>query len=103
MEVISKQTKTKSHEEFEKLLSQDLGNRKFKEGGIATGIIEGLPGAFDWKTTFFLTSTDDHVFLGNPVRDEILNIDKITRSFPDKTKKPRIFSLPSKYSCNWLG
>ena len=60
---------------------------------LATGIIEGLPGAFDWKTTFFLTSTDDHVFLGNPVRDEILNIDKITRSFPDKTKKPRIFIM----------
>jgi len=60
---------------------------------LARGIIEGLPGAFDWKSTFFLTSTDDHVFLGNPVRDEILNIDKITRSFPDKTKKPRIFIM----------
>ncbi len=60
---------------------------------LARGIIEGLPGAFDWKSTFFLTSTDDHVFLGNPVRDEILNIDKITRSFPDKTKTPRIFIM----------
>ena len=29
MEII-KQNKSKSHEEFEKLLSEDLGNRKFK-------------------------------------------------------------------------
>ena len=35
MEVSSKQVKSKSHEEFEKLLSQDLGSRKFKEGEIA--------------------------------------------------------------------
>ena len=42
MEVISKQPKSKSHEEFEKLLSQDLGNRKFKEGEIATGIVEEI-------------------------------------------------------------
>ena len=46
MEVISKQTKSKSHEEFEKLLSQDLGNRKFKEGGIATGTIEEIGNKF---------------------------------------------------------
>ena len=46
MEVISKQAKSKSHEEFEKLLSQDLGNRKFKEGGIATGIIEEIGNKF---------------------------------------------------------
>jgi len=59
----------------------------------ARGIIEGLPGGFDWKTTFFLLSTDDHVFLGNPIRDEILNINRIVRSFPDKSKKPRIFIM----------
>ena len=46
MEVISKQAKSKSHEEFEKLLSQDLGNRKFKEGGIATGTIEEIGNKF---------------------------------------------------------
>ena len=34
MEQILKQNKTKSHEEFEKLLSEDLGNRTFKEGEI---------------------------------------------------------------------
>ena len=39
MEVISKQEKSKSHQEFQKLLSEDLGNRKFKEGEIAIGTI----------------------------------------------------------------
>ena len=37
MEVISKQEKSKSHQEFQKLLTEDLGNRKFKEGEIAIG------------------------------------------------------------------
>ncbi|SVB14847.1 uncharacterized protein METZ01_LOCUS167701, partial [marine metagenome] len=59
----------------------------------ARGVIEGLPGGFGWFTKIFKLETDDHVFLGNPVRDEILNIDKIARSFPDKSKKPRIFIM----------
>ncbi len=42
MEEILKPNKSKSHEEFEKLLSEDLGNRKFKEGEIATGTIEEI-------------------------------------------------------------
>tara|TARA_Y100000590_G_scaffold409737_1_gene502164 strand:+ start:11744 stop:13453 length:1710 start_codon:yes stop_codon:yes gene_type:complete len=42
MEEILKQEKSKSHEEFEKLLSEDLGNRKFKEGEITTGIVEEI-------------------------------------------------------------
>ena len=42
MEQILKQNKNKSHEEFEKLLSEDLGNRKFKEGEITTGTIEEI-------------------------------------------------------------
>ena len=42
MEEILKQDKSKSHKEFEKLLSEDLGNRKFKEGEIATGIVEEI-------------------------------------------------------------
>jgi UDP-N-acetylglucosamine--N-acetylmuramyl-(pentapeptide) pyrophosphoryl-undecaprenol N-acetylglucosamine transferase len=59
----------------------------------ARGIIEGLEGAFDWKTTFFLLSTDDHVFLGNPVRNEILNINRKVRSFKEYSKSPRILVL----------
>tara|TARA_Y100000590_G_C15693475_1_gene1004283 strand:+ start:242 stop:1954 length:1713 start_codon:yes stop_codon:yes gene_type:complete len=42
MEEILKQNKSKSHQEFEKLLSEDLGNRKFKEGEITTGIVEEI-------------------------------------------------------------
>ena len=61
----------------------------------ARGIIEGLPGGFGRKTTLFSLSAaaEDHVFLGNPVRDEILNIDKTVRPFPDKSKNPRIFIM----------
>ena len=39
MEEILKQNKSKSHKEFEELLAEDLGNRKFKEGEITTGIV----------------------------------------------------------------
>tara|TARA_B100001105_G_C22366024_1_gene432658 strand:- start:93 stop:1301 length:1209 start_codon:yes stop_codon:yes gene_type:complete len=60
---------------------------------LARGIIEGLPEAFDWKTTFFLLSTDDHVFLGNPIRNEILNINRKVRSFKEYSKGPRILVL----------
>ena len=42
MEEIIKENKSKSHQEFEKLLSEDLGNRKFKEGEITTGVIEEI-------------------------------------------------------------
>ena len=42
MEEILKQDKSKSHKEFEKLLSKDLENRKFKEGEITTGTIEEI-------------------------------------------------------------
>tara|TARA_Y100000590_G_scaffold42436_1_gene45148 strand:- start:1030 stop:2739 length:1710 start_codon:yes stop_codon:yes gene_type:complete len=42
MEEILKQNKSESHKEFEKLLSEDLGNRKFKEGEITTGVIEEI-------------------------------------------------------------
>ncbi len=40
MEEILKQSK--SHKEFEKLLSQDLDSRKFKEGEISTGVISKI-------------------------------------------------------------
>ena len=39
MEEILKQDKSKSHKEFEKLLPKIMGNRKFKEGEITTGIV----------------------------------------------------------------
>ena len=42
MEVISKQDKSKSHKEFEKLLSEDLDNRKLKEGEIIKGVVSNI-------------------------------------------------------------
>ena len=42
MEELIKQDKSKSHKEFEKLLSQDLGNRKLKEGEIITGVVSNI-------------------------------------------------------------
>ena len=40
MEEVLKQNKDKSHEEFERLLAEDLEKRKFKEGEITTGTVE---------------------------------------------------------------
>ena len=42
MEEIVKQNKNKFNKEFEKLLSKDLENRKFKEGEITTGTVEEI-------------------------------------------------------------
>jgi len=42
MEEILKQDKTGFRKEFETLLSEDLGNRKFKEGEIATATVEEI-------------------------------------------------------------
>ena len=42
MEELVKQNKDKSSKEFEKLLYEDLGNRKFKEGEITTGTVEEI-------------------------------------------------------------
>ena len=42
MEEILKQDRSKSHKEFEKLLSEDLNNRKLKEGEIITGIVSNI-------------------------------------------------------------
>ena len=59
----------------------------------ANAAIEGLPGSFTSFNKFMMNYPDDLVYLGNPVRDEILNIQKTLRSFPDKLKKPRIFIM----------
>ena len=42
MEEIIKQDKSESHKEFEKLLSEDLNNRKLKEGEIITGTVSNI-------------------------------------------------------------
>ena len=42
MEEILKQEKSSTHKEFEKLLSEDLSNRKLKEGEIITGVVSSI-------------------------------------------------------------
>jgi small subunit ribosomal protein S1 len=42
MEEIIKENKSKSHKEFEKLLSEDLNNRTLKEGEIITGTVSNI-------------------------------------------------------------
>jgi len=42
MEETLKQNKSETHKEFEKLLSQDLDKRRFKEGEITTGIVSKI-------------------------------------------------------------
>ena len=42
MEEILKENKSKSHKEFEKLLSEDLNNRKLREGEIITGTVSNI-------------------------------------------------------------
>ena len=59
----------------------------------ANAAIEGFPDSFTSFIKFLMSYPDDLVYLGNPVRDEILNIQKTLRSFPDKLKKPRIFIM----------
>ena len=59
----------------------------------ARAVIEGFPGAFDWKTRFLQTSTDDLIFLGNPVRSEILDVKRYVRAYSEYSKNPRILVL----------
>ena len=56
----------------------------------AYAVIEGLPGAIGGIIKFF---TGDCQYLGNPVRQEIIDKRQPSREFPDKSKKPRIFIL----------
>jgi len=56
----------------------------------AYAVIEGLPGAISGITKFF---KGDLQYLGNPVRQEIIDKRQPSREFPDKSKKPRIFIL----------
>ena len=59
----------------------------------ARAIVEGFPDTFDWKTRFFQKLTDDLIYLGNPVRDEILNVSRKVRPYNEYSKNPRILVL----------
>ena len=54
---------------------------------VAHAVIEGLPGGIGRIIKFFV---DDCIFLGNPVRQEIIDTRTLPREFPDNSKKPRI-------------
>ena len=56
----------------------------------ACAVIEGLPGSIGGVTKFF---AGDCQYLGNPVRQEIIDKRQPPREFPDISKKPRIFIL----------
>ena len=56
----------------------------------AYAVIEGLPGAVGGVTKFF---TGDCQYLGNPVRQEIIDKRQPPRGFPDSAKNPRILIL----------
>ena len=56
MEEILKQDKSESHKEFEKLLSEDLNNRKLKEGEIITGVVSNI--------------TEKHIFIDIAAKSE---------------------------------
>ena len=56
----------------------------------AYAVIEGLPGAVGGITKFF---TGDCQYLGNPVRQEIIDKRQPSRAFPDSAKNPRILVL----------
>ena len=42
MEEVIKQNKTSAHKEFEKLLSEDLNDRKFIEGEVASATVSEI-------------------------------------------------------------
>ena len=54
---------------------------------VAYAVIEGLPGGIGRIIKFFV---DDCIFLGNPVRQEIIDTRTLPREFPDNSRKPRI-------------
>ena len=59
----------------------------------ANAAIEGLPGSFSWLNKFMMTFSDDLVFLGNPIREEILSIKRNTKLSLDSSKSKRIFIM----------
>jgi len=82
----SKRTVVVIHEQNAKV---GLANR-YLAWTAACAVIEGLPGSIGGVTKFF---AGDCQYLGNPVRQEIIDKRQPPREFPDISKKPRIFIL----------
>jgi len=92
MEEIIKQTKSKSHKEFEKLLSEDLNNRKLKEGEIVTGVVSSIG--------------KKHVFIDISAKSEgAIPIEefKLTKELPSIKVGSKIDVLLEKLESNYSG
>ena len=92
MEEIIKQTKSKSHKEFEKLLSEDLNNRKLKEGEIVTGVVSSIG--------------RKHVFIDISAKSEgAIPIEefKLTKELPSIKVGSKIDVLLEKLESNYSG
>lgn len=73
MEEVLKQDKSKSHKEFEKLLSEDMQKRAFREGEITTGIVEEV------GKKFVIVDLKMKSSGSIPVSEFGKNLDKISR------------------------
>jgi UDP-N-acetylglucosamine--N-acetylmuramyl-(pentapeptide) pyrophosphoryl-undecaprenol N-acetylglucosamine transferase len=82
----SKRTVVVIHEQNAKV---GLANR-YLAWTAACAVIEGLPGGIGGVTKFF---AGDCQYLGNPVRQEIIDKRQPPREFPDSAKNPRILVL----------
>ena len=92
MEEIIKQAKSKSHKEFEKLLSEDLNNRKLKEGEIVTGVVSSIG--------------KKHVFIDISAKSEgAIPIEefKLTKELPSIKVGSKIDVLLEKLESNYSG
>ena len=92
MEEIIKQTKSKSHKEFEKLLSEDLNNRKLKENEIVTGVVSSIG--------------KKHVFIDISAKSEgAIPIEefKLTKELPSIKVGSKIDVLLEKLESNYSG
>ena len=100
MEETVKQNKTKSHEEFEKLLSEDLGGRKFKEGEITTGIISevgkkyvfvdlGLKSEGAIPIEEFKLAKDDKIAVGSKIEVLLEKIENVSGDVVVSREKAR--------------
>ena len=105
MEQILKQDKNRSHKEFEKLLSEDLSNRKLKEGEVITGVVSNIgkkhifvdisaksEGAIPIEE-FKLTKEIDKIKIGS-------KIDVFLEKIENQSKQGRCYStLSREHSC----
>ena len=120
MEEILKENKSKSHKEFEKLLAEDLVNRKFKEGEITIGTVEEIGKKFVFidlglkssgaipVAEFNLTKSLDKITVGSKIEvllekienkhgEVVVSHEKATRAKSWKKIEAKFFIIPTFY------